>query len=198
MAPPPPLGPFLAAVGERLTPIDGWGRHRPGARPAAVTALLYRRAGEWRLPVVARRADLSSHPGQVALPGGGLHPGEGAWQAAAREVEEEIGVPARDLVPLGAGNPIYASVSNNSVVPFVAWLPDADVPFVHDPGELDAVIEVRLDDLLREDAWLPGPEPWMGPVFPLGETRIWGLTALILADLLARMRSACEAVGPAC
>ncbi len=57
-----------------------------------------------------RRPDLPDHPGQVALPGGTVKPGEDAWRAAAREVEEEIGVAAADLEPIGAGAAIYLTV----------------------------------------------------------------------------------------
>src|SRR6266851_224387 len=59
----------------------------------------------WMVPFVRRRADLRDHPGQVALPGGGVEEGESAWSAAQREVAEEIGVPVGRLVPLGAGDP---------------------------------------------------------------------------------------------
>ena len=110
---------FLGRTEQLFTPIDAWGEFRRGARPAAVTFILYDADGHWRVPFVRRRADLPDHPGQVALPGGGVRAGESAWEAAQREVAEEIGVPVGRLRPLGAGRPIYAAVSNFSVVPFV-------------------------------------------------------------------------------
>src|SRR5438309_2512189 len=127
---PPPPDSFLAALSSLLLPVDEWGSFRPGSRPAAVCAVLYRRHGVWHVPFVARRADLPTHPGQVGLPGGGVEEGESAWAAAAREVEEEIGVPAAELLPLGAAAPVYAAVSNFCVVPFVAWLPSEGLRFV--------------------------------------------------------------------
>jgi 8-oxo-dGTP pyrophosphatase MutT (NUDIX family) len=141
------------------------------------------------IPFVARRADLPSHPGQVALPGGMVKAGETAWRAAAREVEEEIGVPAADLRPLGAGAPLYAAVTNFSVVPFVAWLPAQDVRFRPDPRELDGVLEVGLTRLLDETAWQQD-RPWPGRNLPVGEAVIWGLTARLLADILPPIRAA--------
>src|SRR5438067_11622301 len=122
---------FLANLEHLFSPINAWGEFRRGARPAAVAFVLFERDGAWKVPFVRRRADLPDHPGQVALPGGGVHPGEGAWEAAAREVEEEIGVPAGALTPLGAGATVYASVSNFCVVPFVAWSPDPELAFNH-------------------------------------------------------------------
>ena len=119
-----------------------------------MTFILYRQAGQWTVPFVRRRADLRDHPGQVALPGGGVHAGELAWQAAEREVAEESGVPAGRLVPLGAGDMIYAAVTNFSVVPFVAYLPGAVEAFVHDVRELEGVLAIALDRLLDDSAWL--------------------------------------------
>src|SRR5262249_54166609 len=145
-----------------LLSLEDWGTFRAGAREAAVVAVLYRRQGAWSIPFVARRADLPSHPGQIGLPGGRVKAGETAWAAAAREAEEEIGVRAADLVPLGAGPPLYAAVTNYSVVPFVAWLPADDPTFRPDPRELDAVLEVPLERLLDPEAWREGPEPWIG------------------------------------
>ena len=104
------------------------------------------------VPFVRRRADLRDHPGQVALPGGGVKAGESAWEAAQREVQEEIGVRVGAMAPLGAGDPIYAAVSNFSVVPFIAHLPDPTLPFVHDERELDGVLAIPLERL-RISRW---------------------------------------------
>src|SRR5215469_11710290 len=97
---------FLARIEQLFSPVDAWGEFRRGARPAAVTFVLFERDGAWMVPFVRRRADLRDHPGQVALPGGGVHEGESAWAGAEREVAEEIGVSAGRLQPLGAGDPI--------------------------------------------------------------------------------------------
>ena len=189
-----PSDRFITALEAMLLPLDGWGAFRPGSRPAAVTAVLYRKGGEWHVPFVRRRADLADHPGQVALPGGGVRPGEGAWEAAAREVEEEIGVPAGGLTPLGAGPPVYASVSNFSVVPFVAWSPDPELAFEHDPGELEGVLEIPLERLINDELWLEAAESWMGRYFEWDGSTVWGLTERLLLELLPRFRRALEAV----
>jgi 8-oxo-dGTP pyrophosphatase MutT (NUDIX family) len=188
-----PPAEFLERLGRQLLPVDGWGSFRRGARAAAVTAVLYERGGEWHLPFVRRRSDLPDHPGQVALPGGVVRPGEGAWEGAAREVTEEIGVPAVKLRPLGAGEPFYTAVSNFSVVPFVAWLPEPDPILVHDTRELDGVLEIPLARLLREEEWLEAAGPWPMRYFPWEESRVWGLTERILGDLLPRFRAAFQA-----
>ena len=181
---------FPGRLEQLFRPIDAWGEFRKGARPAAVVFVLYRDGGRWMVPFVRRRADLRDHPGQVALPGGGLKPGESAWAAAEREVHEEIGVPVGALAPLGAGDPIYAAVSNFSVVPFVAHLPDPVPPFVPDERELDGVLAIPLDRLLDDSAWLESEDPWRFRYLAHEEGVVWGLTERIVAGLAPKLKQA--------
>jgi 8-oxo-dGTP pyrophosphatase MutT (NUDIX family) len=184
------LSDFIARLEQLFTPIDHWGEFRKGARPAAVVFVLYRHGGRWMVPFVRRRADLRDHPGQVALPGGGVQAGESAWDAAQREVEEEIGVALGRLAPLGAGDPIYAAVSNFSVVPFVAHLPDPTLPFVHDERELDGVLAIPLERLLDDSAWLESDDQWRFRYLAHEESVVWGLTERIVAGLAPKLREA--------
>jgi len=184
------LADFTTRLEQLFSPVDAWGEFRRGARPAAVVFVLYREGGRWMVPFVRRRADLRDHPGQVALPGGGVKPGESAWEAAQREVQEEIGVPVGSLAPLGAGEPLYAAVSNFSVVPFVALLPDPVLPFVHDERELDGVLAIPLDRLLDDSAWLESDDPWRFRYLAHEESVVWGLTERIVAGLAPRLREA--------
>jgi len=181
------LADFLGRLEHLLHPIDGWGEFRRGARKAAVVFVLYQVDGRWMVPFVRRRADMRDHPGQVALPGGGVQQGESAWSAAQREVAEEIGVPVGRLVPLGAGDPIYAAVSNFSVVPFVAYLPDPVQPFVHDDRELEGVLQIPLDRLLDDSAWLLTDDAWRFRYLAHEESVVWGLTERIFAGLAPKL-----------
>ena len=181
---------FLDRIEHLFTPIDAWGEFRRGARPAAVTFILYDAGGRWMVPFVRRRTDLPDHPGQVALPGGGVRAGESAWQAAEREVAEEIGVPTGRLRPLGAGEPIYASVTNYSVVPFIAHLAAPVPTFVHDRRELDGVLEIPLERLLDDSAWLTSGSPWRFRYLAHEESVVWGLTERIVYGLAPRLREA--------
>lgn len=182
--------PFLDRLEQLFRPVDGWGEFRKGARRAAVVFVLYREGGRWMVPFVRRRADLRDHPGQVALPGGGVKGSESAWEAAQREVAEEIGVAVGRLAPIGAGDPIYAAVTNFSVVPFVAYLPEPVEPFVFDQGELVGVLAIPLDRLLDDSAWLQSDEPWRFRYLAHEESVVWGLTERIVYGLAPRLKQA--------
>ena len=184
------MSDFISRLEQLFTPFDRWGEFRKGARPAAVVFALYHHGGRWMVPFVRRRADLRDHPGQVALPGGGVKAGESAWGAAEREVEEEIGVAVGRLAPLGAGDPIYAAVSNFSVVPFVAHLPNPKLPFVHDERELDGVLAIPLERLLDDSAWLESDDQWRFRYLAHEESVVWGLTERIVAGLAPRLKEA--------
>jgi 8-oxo-dGTP pyrophosphatase MutT (NUDIX family) len=180
----------LTRLEQLFRPVASWGEFRRGARRAAVVFILYRQGGRWIVPFVRRRADLRDHPGQVALPGGGVETGESAWAAAQREVAEEIGVPVGRLVPLGAGDPIYAAVTNFSVVPFVAHLPDPVESFVHDSRELVGVLAIPLDRLLDDSAWLQSEGPWQFRYLTHEQSTVWGLTERIVYGLAPNLREA--------
>lgn len=186
---------FLDSLERMFKPIDGWGEFRRGARRAAVVFILYRQADQWFVPFVRRREDLRDHPGQVALPGGGVKPGETAWDAAQREAFEELGVPVGSLVALGAGDPFYAAVTNFSVVPFVAYLPDPVPSFVHDQAELVGVLTIPLDRLLDDSAWLESADPWRFRYLAHEESVVWGLTERIVAGLAPKLKQALLAEG---
>ena len=75
-------------AGHALRPMEPL----PGVTPreAAALLLLYPSAGELWLPLTVRSARLTTHRGEVSLPGGGADPGDGSSvQTALREAWEE-------------------------------------------------------------------------------------------------------------
>ena len=137
-----------------------------------------------------RRSDLRSHPGEISFRGGRRDDGEELTLTALREAEEEIGLDRDAVQLLGALTPVPTIATNYAVYPFVGmiepgstWTPSA--------FEVDEVIELRLTDLraarTRRRLSHRGI-PFRTDVYDVGEQRvIWGATARIVSDLLARV-----------
>jgi hypothetical protein len=96
------------------------------------------------------------------------------------------------LRPLGAGDLIYAAVSNFSVVPFVAYLPGPVAQFVYDPSELEGVLNIPLETLLDDSAWAESADPWRYRYLTHEQSVVWGLTERIFAGLAPKLRQALE------
>jgi len=158
-------------------------------RRAGVLLLLYPIHGVLHLALTVRAPDLNHHSGQVSLPGGGWEEGDAALQQTAlRETHEEIGIAAAELELLGSLTPIYVPPSNNIVHPFVACIPQHPA-FHPDPKEVAELLDVPLHLLLdpatrREEDWLRGGVAFHVPFYAVGEHKVWGATAIVLAEFL--------------
>ncbi len=159
-------------------------------RQAGVLLLLYPIGDALHLVLTVRTSGLEHHGGQIALPGGGWEEGDASLrETALREAQEEIGVVADTLEIIGALTPLYVPTSHNVIHPFVAYTP-CRPDFRLDTREVAALLEVSLSLLLdpatrREEDWF-----WHGttlhvPFYAVGEHKIWGATATVLAEFLA-------------
>ncbi len=160
------------------------------ARRAAVLVPLYIEGGRlWTL--LTRRSDeLPHHRGQIAFPGGGLELGEDAWAGALRESWEELALDPRRVLKLGQLDEV-ASPAGFRIVPCVGTVP---VPLEVDANtsEIDEVFSVPLLALAdpgaaeEREVELDGRARSLR-VYHYGGWQIWGLTARILQNLLARL-----------
>jgi 8-oxo-dGTP pyrophosphatase MutT (NUDIX family) len=163
-------------------------------RRAAVLLLLYPRDGALHVALTLRPAHLGHHAGQVSLPGGGWEAGDASLQATAlREACEELGICGDGLDLLGPLTPLYVPPSNNLVHPFVAYSP-ARPAFRPDPREVAELLEVPLAHFLdalnrREEVWTRDGAPLQVPYFAVGPHKVWGATAIILAEFAAALRT---------
>jgi 8-oxo-dGTP pyrophosphatase MutT (NUDIX family) len=163
----------------------------PGVEPrqAGVLLLLYPINGVLHLVLTVRTSDLNHHSGQVSLPGGGWEEGDASLEETAlREAREEIGIDTDDLELLGFLTPIYVPPSNNIVHPFVAYVPQHPA-FHPDPKEVAELLDVPLHLFLdpakrREEDWTWRGAPLHVPFYAVGEHKVWGATAIILAEFI--------------
>lgn len=156
-----------------------------GLRRAAVAVLVSGQADGAPADVVVtlRAARLNRHSGQFALPGGRLDEGEGVEQAALRETHEEIGLSLKADAVLGLLDDLVTR-SGFVITPVVAWAGVVQA-FVPDPGEVDTVYRIPLNELDCPDipSIIPdrqGGKPVMSAVFPSVGHRMFAPTAALI------------------
>lgn len=120
--------------------------NRAPAHAAVMLPLVMR--DELTLLLTQRTAHLSTHSGQIALPGGKIDPTDADPTAAAlRETFEEIGIPPERIEVLGT-LPVYVTGTSFIVTPVVG-LVEPGFELVPNPDEVDDVFEVPLSFLMN-------------------------------------------------
>lgn len=166
-------------------PVDEWLARGP-LRPAAVLVPLIDHPQGLTVLLTERNADLPEHPGQIAFPGGRIEPSDrDALAAALRECEEEVGIPPSAVEVLGYLG-AHLTLTGYVVTPVVGLLRPG-LALSLDPREVAATFELPLEvvtgpRLETEEREAFGQRITL-PVFHHGGRRIWGATALMLADL---------------
>lgn len=178
------LNPLFRPDGERIL------------KPAAVLAPIVQRPEGLRLLLTQRTADMPTHAGQVAFPGGRLKVGEDAVTAALRETEEETGIARRFVAPVGVFD-AYETVTGFAVSPVVA-LVDPAFTLAPDPREVALVFEAPVSFLFDPRNHERHSRPWQGSerhfyVMPYQEHMIWGATAGMIRALYLRLYGGADA-----
>jgi 8-oxo-dGTP pyrophosphatase MutT (NUDIX family) len=188
-APLPGIPAQMTMAPEPRTGHKAYFEVEDGCRKAGVLVLLYIRGGRLHLALTRRTDSLLHHRGQISLPGGERHPGESLEATALRETQEELGLDLGPVRLLGRLTPLYIPPSNFCVYPTVASLPGPPA-FRPQPEEVAEVIEAPVDVLggpacvHRETRHYGGLDHDV-PFYDLDGHKIWGATAMVLAELLA-------------
>lgn len=133
------------------------------------------------LLLTRRSATMSNHPGQWALPGGRIDPGEITEAAALRELWEEVGLQLAPADVLGTLDD-FVTRSGFVITPVVVWGGAAPVLTAND-AEVASIHRIPLAEFMRPDS------PWLDPSeeagreilrMPVGDTWIAAPTAAIL------------------
>jgi len=158
-------------------------------RQAGVLILLYPQNGQLYFPLTRRPDSVEFHKGQISLPGGSRENTESLRQAALREAQEEIGVEQSAVEVLGQLTSLYVPPSNFCVQPFVGYMP-RHPNFQLEEKEVAELIKVPLEKLLdpasaHEEDWDIRGGTWRIPFYQFGPHKVWGATAMILAEFVA-------------
>ncbi len=158
---------------------------------AAVLVPIVARATGLMMLLTQRTADLASHAGQVAFPGGKVDPEDaGPLAAALREAEEEIGLERRFVEPLGFLDG-YQTGTGFRIAPAVALVSEGFTLRLN-AGEVAGAFEVPLAFLLDPANHQTQSREWRGKLrtfyaMPYGDHYIWGATAGMIRNLYERL-----------
>lgn len=162
-----------------------------GAAASAVLAPLHDRDGEPHVIVTRRAQHLRSHRGEVSFPGGRQEAGESLWQTALREAQEEIALDPAAVRHIGELDHLSTVTATVFIVPYVVVV-DPVGELEANPDEVELIRHVPLRELLADGVFhqeLWGIRGLERPIdfFELEDETIWGATARMLHDLLARI-----------
>ncbi len=161
------------------------------ARQAAVLVPLYVDADQLWTVLTRRTEELPHHRGQIAFPGGGREIGEDAWKTALRESQEEIGLEPERVLKLGKLDEAEAP-SGYRIIPCVGAVPH---PLETTPNEAEiaeifsvpllAFADVRMTE--DREVTINGRRRSLRVYQVAGGRQVWGLTARLIQNLMARL-----------
>lgn len=139
--------------------------------------------------LVQRSPDLAYHPGQIALPGGGLDFGESPEQAALRETEEETGISPGCIEIIGGIGELAVPVSGNLVTPVLGWSSHVQQSDVWDQAEVLHPLRVSVDDMLNPDNRATVKiAQFSSAGFLLPTGWVWGFTGNLLSYIFDELK----------
>jgi 8-oxo-dGTP pyrophosphatase MutT (NUDIX family) len=181
----------LAGAAAEVTPGE-LSRFLPpddGGRTSAVLILLGEGSDGPDLLLIERAADMRSHAGQPAFPGGAIDPGddENPVSAALREAQEETGLDPLGVEVFATLPELWIPRSGFVVTPVLGWWRVPSPVHAAEPAEVAAVHRVPLAELTDSANRLrvSHPSGYVGPAFRVRGMLVWGFTAGLLDRILA-------------
>ena len=180
----------------RLKMVEKMKQKQKEAQIAAVLALFYPNVNnDTTLVLILRNTYKGVHSAQVGFPGGKVEASDINLKATAlRETGEEIGVKQHSIEIVKEMSPLYIPPSNFLVHPFMG-ISKKPLQFIKDDGEVNAIIEVSLQDLLDETKVQQTKVPTSYdvevevPAFILNDYVVWGATAMMLSEIKVLLKA---------
>lgn len=194
----PSLRIFDAALGKALTEAEATARPelhddfmvgKPLRRAAVLVAIVAHDVPT--LLLTQRTEHLPSHAGQIAFPGGKLEPDDtDAVAAALREAQEEIGLAAHFIQPIGYLDALRTHTGFH-VDPVVAIV-QPGFELTLDASEVADAFEVPLGFLMnaahhKMQSRIRDGRERRFYTMPYGERFIWGATASMIKNMQLRL-----------
>ncbi|KAK9085464.1 hypothetical protein Sjap_025875 [Stephania japonica] len=173
-------------------PVENTQRIVRGRRRAPVLVCLFEDDdGQIRVILTMRSSKMSSHSGEVSLPGGVEEEGDiDAIGTATREAKEEIGLDPSLVNVVAMLVPPFLSKTKIRVTPVIGLLSDKQsFRPVLNPSEVETMFDVPLEMFLKDENWRVKQIQYPEYVYLLHSFEykvenktfmIWGLTAEIL------------------
>ncbi|MGB0477213.1 MAG: NUDIX hydrolase [Flavobacteriaceae bacterium] len=154
---------------------------------AAVVCLFHEGIDDETFFYLIRRSTYPGvHSNQIGFPGGQIDSTDNSpWDAAKRELEEEIGISAKDVTLIKEMTPLYIPPSRFLVDCFIGYT-DGKTELMIDANEVQQVIPVAVDELLNANSGFSSQVGSNGvevPIYTLSDNIVWGATAMMLAEI---------------
>lgn len=188
---------FKMAPMERVKELTDIDIEKMNPKQAGVMALFYPDIHkEAHLVLMLRKTYKGVHSNQVGFPGGKVEKEDINLEATAlRETEEEIGVKRSMITVVKKMTNIFIPPSNFKVQAFIGYMTQTPT-FIPQEDEVEALIEVKLNDFLSEASIITKTITTSYavdievPAFELNGHVVWGATAMMLSELRALFEKA--------
>ena len=156
-------------------------------KKAAVICLFYKRMdGETCFYLIRRASYPGVHSNQVGFPGGQIDTSDQTpWDAAKRELWEELGISPQQVARIREITPLYIPPSHFWVDCFLAYIA-GQAELNIDQNEVKEVISVSLAEFINAKKSITNQVESKGaetPIYILSDNTVWGATAMMLAEI---------------
>ncbi len=161
---------------------------------AAVLILIFPANSEPFTVFMKRNEYPGIHSGQISLPGGKFEETDAnLQQTALRETSEELGILSEKIKLIGKLSPLFIPISRINVHPFIGFV-DVKPKWKPDFNEVTYLIETSIKDLssplaVKSEIWQLHGNNLEVPFYLLYNEKIWGATAMIIAEFLEVLQS---------